>query len=272
MQKKERKKKEGKVRSQWVMADVIRLVQLGKKKRKRKNHSEPCSGFTSRTFSASLVGGLTDAAAMQLVTSTLPPTWCRLTHRETSEEVYKRTGSSSSSSSSSSERPVSPSHPRCWRGKWPLGLTQVRTNTKQLQRDGAHTWTDQISGGLRSELIMMTLQMEWGSSVFLLVSYLCLHSGLCARRRRAESKSAPMWRETPGQSWQAGHSVSGVTSLWWQVMLIEFKFKPNLLFFFLLFHQNSNFLVWIYHVNGFKYSNVHSNEGDAQIRFILTTL
>lgn len=76
----------------------------------------------------------------------------------------------------------------CSQTKWVFA-----SQTTMLMSPNSCTINRLHIGGSRSKLIV-TLQMEW-AQVSLLVSYLCLHLFFC----RAESKSAPTWRNTQGR-------------------------------------------------------------------------
>lgn len=147
-------------------------------------------------------------------------TWCGLTHRQPSEGFTGGPDPAAAAAASASASASVPSlPPRCWRRKWPLGpkhkCAQTPNSCGATERTHEGIRYQEVCGGNSSWWLC-----RWSEAqvfFFLLVSYLCLHSGLCARRRRAESKSAPMWRETPGG--ELTLTVPGVTSLWWQVML-----------------------------------------------------
>lgn len=88
---------------------------------KEKNHSELCSGFTSRTF-LSLAGRRSHRCCSDAVsyihTST---TWCGLTHRQPSEGFTGGPDPAAAAASASASASVPSLPPRCWRRKWPLG-------------------------------------------------------------------------------------------------------------------------------------------------------
>lgn len=174
-------------------------------------------------------------------------TWCGLTHRQPSEGFTGGPDPAAAAAASASASVLS-LPPRCWRRKWPLGpkhkCAQTPNSCGATERTHEGIRYQEVCGGNSSWWLC-----RWSEAqvfFFLLVSYLCLHSGLCARRRRAESKSAPMWRETPGGE-LTGRTHSH--SLRCDITLVASDAQVNWLFFFLLFHQNSNFLVWIYDGN-----------------------
>lgn len=238
MQKKKRRESPQSVSNGWCNS----ISSVGKEK----NHSELCSGFTSRTFSACLVGGLTDAAATQLVISTLPQLgagW-RTDNRvrglqedriQQQQQHQPQRASRLSLPGAGGESDRWDRNTSAHKHQTAAARRSAHMKGSDIRRSAVGTHRDDFADGVRLKCFF-----------FLLVSYLCLHSGLCARRRRAESKSAPMWRETPGGELTGRtHSHSPRCD----ITLVASDAQLNWLFFFLLFHQNSNFLVWIYDGN-----------------------
>lgn len=210
---------------------------------KEKNHSELCSGFTSRTF-LSLAGRRSHRCCSDAVsyihTST---TWCGLTHRQPSEGF---TGgpdpAAAASASASASVPSLP--PRCWRRKWPLGpkhkCAQTPNSCGATERTHEGIRYQEVCGGNSSWWLC-----RWSEAqvFFFSVSFLSLPPfGSVRTEAPCGEQERP---HVEGNTRRRADSHSPRCD----ITLVASDAQLNWLFFFLLFHQNSNFLVRIYDGN-----------------------